>query len=263
VAIDGRDQAEKSGTFRWKTRIATRRHRDASFPPEYLEAEHDGYGRLPQGVIHRRRLLQIPGEYWIVVDDFRGTGQHTFDFHYHFGAGVDATLTRPGETDVVIWAEEAGLFLGIYASKSITAELLTGQTEPIAGWISRGYGNRQPTRTLRARMTGSAENPGPSAASLAAMTFLTPQLAAPLVERLQVDAGSAIACAYSSGAFKDLVVFCTGTSEVRVAGMHMQGEFFWIRMEGQIVRKAVAIRGRLQHGTNVLEDAVCAPFAAS
>jgi hypothetical protein len=260
ITIDGLDQAEKSGTFRWKTRMSTRRHRDASLPPEYLEAEQDGYGRLPQGVIHRRRLLQIPGEYWVVVDDFRGAGQHTFDFHYHFGTDVDATLVRPGESDLVVWAAKAGLFLGIYASRSITAELLTGQTEPIAGWISRGYGNRQPTHTLRARLTGAAD--GSCSTPLAAMTFLAPQFAAPLVERLKVDAGSAIACAYNYGAFKDVVVFSTGTSEVQVAGIRMQGEFFWMRTEGQVIRKVVAIRGRL-HETNFLEDAVCAPFAAS
>ena len=98
--------------------------------------------------------------------------------------------------------------------------------------------------------------------TLAATTFLAPQFAAPRVERLKVDAGSAIACAYNYGAFRDVVVFSTGTSEVQVAGIRMQGEFFWMRTEGQVIRKVVAIRGRLR-GTNFLEDAVCAPFAAS
>lgn len=254
VAIDGRDQAEEGGTFGWKTRMSTRPHRDASFPPEYLEAEQDGYQRLPQAVTHRRRLLHIPGEYWVVVDDFRGAGQHTFDFHYHFGPDVDASLERPRETDLVSWAEDAGLFLGIYASRPITAELFTGETAPIAGWFSRGYGDRQPTRTLRASLTGSAEG-------LAAMTFLAPTSTAPVIERLNIDAGSGVACAYHSGPFKDVVVFSTGASEVQVAGFRMQGEFFWLRTEGRVLRKAVAIRGRLQWGTQVSED-VCAPFAA-
>jgi len=262
VAIDGRDQAEAGGTFGWKTRISTRRHREASFPPEYLEAEQGGYQRLSQGMIHRRRLLHIPGEYWIVVDDFRGSGEHTFDFHYHFGAQVDARLVRPRETDVVMQAEKAGLFLGLYASQAVTAELLVGETTPIAGWISRGYGNRQPTRSLRATLTGCAGKLGAEAAALAAMTFLVPQSVAPAIHRLHVDEGSAIACAYDHGTFKDVAVFSTGASEVRVAGLRMQGEFFWMRMEGDVIRKAVTIRGRLHSGTNVGEDAICAPFAA-
>jgi hypothetical protein len=120
VEIDGCDQAETGGTFRWKTRMSTRMLRDPSFPPEYLEAEHDGYERLPHGVTHRRRLLHIPGRIldrrrrFPRVAELRGTH---FDFHYHFGAGVDPVLVRPRETDAAVRAEQAGLFLGIYAPR--------------------------------------------------------------------------------------------------------------------------------------------------
>jgi hypothetical protein len=78
---------------------------------------------------------------------------------------------------------------------------------------------------------------------------------------VKVDAGNAIACAYDHGNFKDLAVFSTGPSEVEVAGFRMQGEFFWIRMEGEVIRKTVAIRGSLQRASSLGEDAVCAPFA--
>jgi hypothetical protein len=255
VTIDGQDQAEAGGTFRWKTKMSTRMHRDASMPPEYLEAEHDGYNRLPQPVIHRRRLLHIPGEYWIIVDDFRGSGNHTFDFHYHFGSQVDATMECPSDYDLAIRAQEAELFLGIYASHPMTPELLTAQTAPITGWISRGYGHRQPSCSLRATFETSASS------SPAAITFLVPHSTSPVIERLTVDAGSAIACAYHHDAFKDIAVFSTGTSEIQVSGLRMQGEFFWIRMKESVVLKTIAIRGRLQQP--VLEDAICAQFAAS
>jgi hypothetical protein len=256
VTIDGCDQAQAGGTFRWKTKILTRTNHDASFPAEYIEAEHDGYERLNGGVIHRRRILYIPGEYWILVDDFRGSGRHTFDFNYHFGAEVDATLRRPSKTGVEISAEDAGLFLSIYTSRAIGAQLVRGETKPIAGWISRGYGNRAPARTLRATITG---RPGDSAA----MTFLAPRVATPAIERLHLNTGSAIACAYRHFGYRDIAVYSTGRSEVEVAGLRLRGEFFWLRMEGQIVRKAVAIRGRWQRGKNFLEEPVCAPSAAS
>jgi hypothetical protein len=256
VVIDGRDQAETGGTFRWNTRISTRMLHDPSFPPEYLEAEQDGYERLPHAVTHRRRLLHIPGEYWIAVDDFSGHGQHTFDFHYHFGAGTDPVLVRPRESDVAIVAEQAGLFLGIYASRAIAAELVAGQSAPIiTGWLSHGYGNRRPTHSLRARLTGSP--------SLAAMTFLVPHSACPVIRRLKVDAGQAIACIYHHGPFQDVAVFSTGSSEVEVAGFRMRGEFFWLRMEGRVLKRSLAIRGRLLDRKVLQEEAVCAPFAAS
>jgi len=263
VAIDDRDQAEAAGTFLWKTAMRTRMIRDASFPPNYLEVEHDGYQRLQQGLIHRRRLLYIPGEYWIVADDFRGSGRHTFDFHYHFGADLEAMLLRPRETDVEIRAENAGLFLGIYGSAEMTAELHTGETAPVEGWISSGYGNRQSSGVLRARLTGCLGNIGeehPEAP--AALTFLIPNSSAAEVTRLNVHGGSAIACTYNHGAFRDVVVFSTGPSEVHVVGLRMQGEFFWTRMEGNVIRKAVAIRGRRQQECSVGEERVCAPSAA-
>jgi hypothetical protein len=250
VLIDGQDQAAAGGTFRWKTRMSTRIHRDPSLPEEYVEAEHDGYQRLPQSVIHSRRLLHIPGEYWVIVDNFRGSGQHTFDFLYHFADQVDAKMDCPQNTDLTIWAAKAGLFMGIYASQAIKAEFLPA-------WKSRGYGHRQSTSCLRARMSGSPE-------AMAAITFLMPHSAAPVVERLSVEAGSAIACACHHGEYTDIAVFSTGASAVRVAGFHMQGELFWVRMKGSAVLKTVAIRGHLrQEGSNVLEAALCAPFAAS
>jgi hypothetical protein len=262
VAIDGRDQAEAPGTFLWKTALRTRMISDVSFPPNYLEAEQDGYQRLQQGVTHRRRLLYIPGEYWIVVDDFRGSGRHTFDFHYHFGADLEARLLRPRETDVEIRAENAGLFLGIYGSTEMTAELLCGKTVPVEGWISSGYGNRQSSDVLRASLTGCLGNLGEDPETPAAMTFLIPNSSAAEVTRLNVDRGNAIACTYNHGAFRDVVVFSTGSSEVHAAGLRMQGEFFWTRMEGNVIRKAVAIRGRLQQESSVWEERVCAPSAA-
>jgi hypothetical protein len=142
-------------------------------------------------------------------------------------------LLRPRDTDAALWAEQAGLFLGIYASRPIASELTTG-------WISHGYGNRQPARSLRATLTGSAAN--------SAMTFLVPHSAAPIIRRLNVDSGSAIACIYHHGAFQDVAVFPASASEVEVAGFRMQGEFFWLRMEGRVLTRCLAIRGRLLHG---------------
>src|ERR1019366_289283 len=79
VGIDGRDQAEQRGTFHWKTELTAQAAMEFTLPgADYVEGEHGGYRRMPQEVIHRRRLLFVPPESWIVVDDFRGSGAHTF-----------------------------------------------------------------------------------------------------------------------------------------------------------------------------------------
>jgi hypothetical protein len=256
VTIDGQDQAERGGTFRWNTKISSRVERELAPPAiEYIEGEHDGYGRMREGVIHRRRLLHIPPEYWIVVDDFRGPGEHTFDFNYHLGPDVEVSSLEHDEAELVVRAEQAGLLLGLYASRPVRTELICGQTAPIGGWVSHGYGHKKPSSTVRATLAG----PTPAAA----MTFLSIAAKAPLLRRLQFE--DAIACSYEHDGCEDLAVFSTGESEIRVADFRMQGEFFWLRMKGGVLQQTVAIRARTLHhrGQDVLEDALCVPSAAS
>ena len=72
VTIDDRDQAEQGGTFQWKTELRSRAADLTLSGASYVEGEHDGYRRMPNGVVHRRRLLYVAPESWIVVDDFAG-----------------------------------------------------------------------------------------------------------------------------------------------------------------------------------------------
>ncbi len=247
VTIDGRDQAEQGGTFHWKTKICSRAAREFTSPGiEYVEGEHDGYRRMPQGVIHRRRLLCIPPNQWIIVDDFRGSGEHTFDFHYHFPADV----------------EVSGLPLRLFGSQPV-------KTTRIAGWMSRGYGEKLPCSTLRATLTG----PAPAAA----MTFL---VAAPDdVRRLTLESGSGIACAYEHDGIEDIAVLSTGDSEMAVEDFRLRGEFFWLRLEGGVLKQVLAVRAcgldrggrsifrRSEPGpysdAEVEEKSLCAEFVAS
>ena len=215
VAIDGRDQAEQGGTFHWKTSIGSRGARTITPPGiEYAEGEHDGYRRMPQGVIHRRRLLYVPPESWIVADDFRGGGEHTFDFHYHF----------PPDDG------ESRLHLHLVASQPV-------KMERIDGWSSRGYGAKRAASTLRATLTGSAP--------VAAMTFLvlTPDgYSEPVIRRLTLTSGTGIACSYDHHGFEDIAVLSAGDSEMAVGDFRMRGEFFWLRQEGGVLKQVLAVR---------------------
>jgi Heparinase II/III-like protein/Heparinase II/III N-terminus len=233
VTIDGLDQAEQGGTFHWKTKIRSRAARDFTSPGiGYVEAEHDGYRRMPQGVIHRRRLLFVPPESWIVVDDFRGSGEHTFDFHYHFPA--DAEVSAP--------------HLCLIASEPV-------KTARIAGWMSRGYGEKKPCTTLRATFAG----PVPAAA----MTFLLPDGSCDhVVRRLTVESGSGIACSYKHDGFEDIAILSTGDSEMAVADFRARGEFFWLRLEGGVLKQVLAVRARSldRAGRNIFRRSEPGPY---
>jgi hypothetical protein len=125
------------------------------------------------------------------------------------------------------------------ADRPVTsAEIFRGETEPIAGWASRGYGGKERCSTLRATLIG----PAPAAA----MTFIMMQAPNsprdPVVRRLTVESGKGIACAYEHHGFEDIAVLSTGDSEMTVADFRMRGEFFWMRLAGGEIKQVLAIQ---------------------
>src|SRR5439155_653835 len=70
VLVDGVDQAQPAGPFKWKTRLSTRLQSwESTAAFDYVDASHDGYTRLPDPVVHRRRVLFVKPRYWVLVDE--------------------------------------------------------------------------------------------------------------------------------------------------------------------------------------------------
>ncbi|MEP6742953.1 MAG: alginate lyase family protein [bacterium] len=52
-------------------------------------AEHRGYERLPEPVRHRRKITFEKNErWWLIEDEFEGTGEHSIATRFHFDAGL-------------------------------------------------------------------------------------------------------------------------------------------------------------------------------
>jgi hypothetical protein len=57
---------------------------------DYVRAEHAGYARLGQAVIHRRSVtFDKAAGWWLVEDEILGTGEHTIAVRFHFDAGLE------------------------------------------------------------------------------------------------------------------------------------------------------------------------------
>jgi hypothetical protein len=256
ATVDENDQAKTSGTFRWAKRFNSRNGRLRGRNMDYVEGEHDGYGPLG-GIVHRRRLIHIPGEYWIILDDFTGQGRHIFEFNFHFGAAVRVSSFQDGDSGLVVRGSESDPLLGIYGSAPMNAGFACGALAPISGWTSQGYGKKAPSLSLRARCEGDAP--------VSAVSVLIPRAESALLHRLQTEAGSASACSLRHGMFEDIVVSSTGKSEVSVAGLRMRGDFFWIRRQRRdiISIKTIGAAGIYSGNANLLEEAPCVQSAAS
>jgi hypothetical protein len=180
VTVDGVSQAVPAGAFGWAGRPAARllRWRTAG-AFDIAEGEHDGYRRLPDPVVHRRRVLFLKRGVWVLADDLEGAAPHAFDVRFQF-APLDVRLDRAG------WARARGrdgraLLVRTFAEVPVRRELRAGRRDPLDGWTSPDYGRRTPAPVLvtagRCRLpvrvltlvaaVGDADAPPPSVSPLA------------------------------------------------------------------------------------------------
>jgi hypothetical protein len=252
VSIDGSNQAESGGTFRWNSRFfgmpGLQEERDGV---QYIEGEHGGY----LDVIHRRRLLHVVGEYWLVVDDFRGAGQHTFGFSFQLGPDVEPSDIED-RTNGFLVRERGGFLLGLHGSGEVATECLTGSTAPIGGSASAGYGAKRPVTSIHATMRTTAP--------ASAMTYLVPSQIDATIQALS-PGGNVLACRFKNDAFEDLAVYGADDSPIRIDGFEMRGEFFWLRSEGGSLHQVVAIRARslFDRGGSVFQRSDAGSFFAA
>jgi hypothetical protein len=97
---------------------------------------NEGYGpNNDKTVTHHRQVLFVKPDYWVVLDDFQGTGTHQVDFHWHLRPGpyrLDDTTLACATTK----SGEANLLLSPASSASLSARVAVGETSPIGGWIT-------------------------------------------------------------------------------------------------------------------------------
>jgi hypothetical protein len=113
---------------------------------DFVSAEQYGYAHLPQSVTHRRTVVfQKSHRYWLVEDEFHGTGEHRLDVRFHFDAGLNVGLLD--EKTVSAYDKETGAKLLV---KSFDVEDQPALEEQFS---SRDYGSKQPSVTARWSVT--------------------------------------------------------------------------------------------------------------
>jgi len=171
--VDGEDQAIRVDTFKW-TRLPNPVVHAAHIGDDldFIDAEHDGYGRLENPVVHRRRVLFAKPEYWLVIDSFRMTGNasHAFEIAFHLDS-LNAVLdpdtlavqtNDTGQPNCVIVPASLAEVETILKQRpgspgrkafagDLVAELLSPGERPPCGWISHNYGAKSPCTTVRYR----------------------------------------------------------------------------------------------------------------
>jgi hypothetical protein len=148
VVVDGADQAQHAGEFRWATRYRSRIVRElAGSDYVAITGEHDGYRRLDPPVRHRRTVVSVGGRYWACIDVLDGSGVHDVEFLFHLAPEL---LVEVSGDRAFAYAADATEGLVVVAAGFGTGapDVVRGATHPVQGWHSEDYGARRPAPVM-------------------------------------------------------------------------------------------------------------------
>jgi hypothetical protein len=171
LTVDHLDQSVSGGAFLWSRHASTRCLVFAAGADEQrIVAEHDGYRRLRDPVVHRREIMYRSAARLVrVTDHVDCRSEHDIEIFWHFAPeclvtleGDAARVTRDGVGIVLRWPAP------------LRAGLMRGSVDPVQGWISERFDEKAPGNTLvvSGRIAGSWQ--GVSTIEISLPVALTP-----------------------------------------------------------------------------------------
>ena len=178
VEIDGASPVEFVSRFLWFPwpRGRSRRFESDADGHKFFVGEHYDYDRPPWNVLHRRTVLSLPHDIWLVVDDLLGTGEHAAVLRWHlldvpheFDASAPAVTLHTASGDFCV-SVSAG------ARDPDRAEIIRGRDEPerVQGFAAPYYGERLPIPTLE--VSYRSQSPLRVLTTLSPETVILPRL---------------------------------------------------------------------------------------
>ena len=155
LLVDGQPSSLPHGPFSWKT---TATSTPVSWLSEkrfdFVEGKHDGYERLPDPVVHKRSILFLKNDYWILRDQVLASDVHQVELLFHFAPTLDPQLISPAHH-----GDTAHLTIANGAEPAVFATFGDGTWRREEGWISHCYGSRTdaPVWVYSAVMKGNAD----------------------------------------------------------------------------------------------------------
>jgi uncharacterized heparinase superfamily protein len=154
LVVDGQDQTRLLDDWRVGRQARARLREWLSTPHfDFADAEHDGYMRLAEPVVHRRQILFLKPEYVIVFDQVSGVGAHQSDVYFHLAPEIEVYMQPATGLARLTHREGATLWLAFSGPPDLRAEVVVGSVAPIQGWVSRHSGEKQAAPVLRLSST--------------------------------------------------------------------------------------------------------------
>jgi len=153
VAVDGQSQSVPQDRMAWDSVAQAKPHQWITTRWfDLADGEHNGYGRLADPVTHRRVVVFLKPDVWVIWDDLRGRQHHTLELLFH--ARPDCRVEAdPGGVARLVSPNRDQLYASISAERhrAPSFEVIGAGEGDRGAWFSHGYGARVPSHALSAR----------------------------------------------------------------------------------------------------------------
>ncbi len=150
VTVDGLDQMQRVDRFLWLPWLKSRMRVDCRSDKgalRYCEAEHDGYQRLRHPVEHRRAVVRLGDQGWLVLDYLHSCSPHQYRLHWLVPMASHTWSPERGELQLRF---PAGSYRVLLCSQpgDGACSLISGDPDSPAGWMAGHYRDREPALSL-------------------------------------------------------------------------------------------------------------------
>lgn len=156
VTVDGMDQMTRLSRFTWVDWSKGTVLRSTPYQGFVCwRGEQDGYNRLKDPVNHRRAVLMLDDERWLVVDWLAAARTHAYRLHWLL---VDFPFEFIKQTDtLILTVKNSKLKVQTGTSeKQGKVSVVRGDPNSTRGWQSRYYGAKSPAISLALEKQASA-----------------------------------------------------------------------------------------------------------
>jgi len=140
VTVDGLDQMDRISRFTWVNWAKGEVIRQGDFEglPGW-QGEQDGYQRLADPVRHRRTVLNLGSDRWLVLDHLRGKEAHDYRLHW---LTPDAPYKREGN-GIHLWPGTNNILVAVGDETGAELSIVRCDPESTRGWRSRYYSHKE------------------------------------------------------------------------------------------------------------------------
>ena len=146
IEVDGKDQAEQVADFIFENFYEIHHVLWAEKDDRILwGAEHNGYCRLSDPVIHRREVTYFKKDYFFTIADIlKCIGKHEVKLLFHLHPKISIE-DQGGNTYLL---SSNGISLKLIVDNQLQAQIFYGSKEPLIGWYSPGFNRLEKSKSL-------------------------------------------------------------------------------------------------------------------